>query len=147
MSNITYNTDFYGWIQETAKLLRQGRISEVDMEHIIEELEDMGRSERRGLESRLTVLLAHLLKWQYQPEHRSYSWRGTIAEQRLQIRKLIVKNPSLNPELKEAVLEAYEAAVMRAYTETGLVPKTFPTTFQHTGWTVEQILDDGFYPE
>jgi hypothetical protein len=78
----TYETDFYRWTQETAEKLRQGRLAEVDLEQIAEEIEEMGRSERHELRNRLAVLLAHLLKWQYQPDWRGNSWLFTIEEQR-----------------------------------------------------------------
>ncbi|BAW79954.1 hypothetical conserved protein [Candidatus Nitrosoglobus terrae] len=137
----TYKTDFYGWTQETAKLLRQGRFTEVDMGVIIEEIEDMGKNQLEQLENRLRliVLIAHLLKWQYRPDFRSNSWRGTIVEQRSRIRKLIKKNPSLKPEL--------EATILESYAETNLDLNRFLAAFEHTGWTVEQVLDKAFYPQ
>ncbi|BAW79693.1 hypothetical conserved protein [Candidatus Nitrosoglobus terrae] len=142
----TYETDFYGWTQETAELLKQGRFSEVDMEALIEEVEDMGTNKIGQLENRLIVLIAHLLKWQYQPEHRSNSWRATIEDQRIRIHRLIMKNPSLKPRFIESILEAYPIAVLRAVQETNLAKSTFPASFERTGWRIEQVLDEGFYP-
>jgi hypothetical protein len=84
---------------DKAKLLRQGRFTEIDVEHIAEELEDMGKSERQSLENRLIILVAHLLKWEHLPDHRSGSWEGSINEQRLRINRLLRNNPSLKPYL------------------------------------------------
>src|SRR5712692_8509170 len=90
-----YEEDFVVWSMHNAELLRAGRLQEADIEHIAEELEDMGKSQRRALESRLTVLLLHLLKWQFQPERRSSSWRATIVAQRIAIIKILREAPSL----------------------------------------------------
>lgn len=85
MAASSHDHDFYRWTQEQADILRRGQFSAIDVDHLIEELEAMGARERRELTNMLEVLLAHLLKWQYQPEHRSRSWRATIAEQRLSL--------------------------------------------------------------
>jgi hypothetical protein len=141
------NEDYYAWTQETIEKLRQGRIAEVSMEDLIEELEDMGRSERRALESRLTVLLMHLLKWQYQPDRRGRSWMATIDNQRLRVARLLRDNPSLTPQLPLIGTEAYESAVLDAVAETELDKSTFPPTFEQTGWTWEKVLDKDWLPE
>lgn len=141
------NKDFYGWTQETAEKLRQGKFSEVDMADLIEEIEDMGKSERRALESRLTVLLIHLLKWKHQPNYRSRSWQLTIKGQRVSIRRLIRSNPSLKAQRLEILAESYESAAIDAARETGLEENTFPATFEQTSWTWEQVLDMAFLPE
>lgn len=143
----TYKTDFYGWAFETAEKLRQGKFSEIDMEEVAEELEGMAKSERRELRSRLTVLLVHLLKWRYQPERRGNSWRLTIKEQRIKATQVIEENPSLQPELTETMTKAYLAAVPQVARETNLAEEIFPATFEHTGWTLAQVLDETFYPE
>src|SRR5690554_6436163 len=91
--------DYYAWTQETIEKLRQGKWNEVNMEDLIEELEDMGGSERNELENRLTVLLMHLLKWKYQPNYRGRSWQLTLKEQRLKIKIRLKKSPSLKPRL------------------------------------------------
>jgi hypothetical protein len=106
----TYEQDFYAWAIHNAELLRQGRLSEIDVEHIAEELECMGRSERRELMSRLAVLLAHLLKWVYQPHRRSRSWRAAIEGQREDLKVLLEESPSLKPELEQKLNEAYRRA-------------------------------------
>ncbi|BAW79956.1 hypothetical conserved protein [Candidatus Nitrosoglobus terrae] len=143
----THDTDYYAWTYETAAKLRQGKFNEVDMNQIAEELEEMGRSERHELENRLAVLLAHLLKWQYQPDRRGNSWRLTIDEQRVRIRRVLKQNPSLKPKLAESASEAYLIAIPQAARETHLAKNTFPPTFEQTNWMVEQVLDDEFYPE
>lgn len=138
--------DYYGWTQETIAKLRQGRLSEVNWEDLIEELESMGGSERRALESRLEVLLMHLLKWQYQPDRRGRSWRLTLKEQRIKVKRLLQDNPSLKPRFTELGVAAYESAIVAAARETDKDEETFPPTFEQTGWTWEQVLDSEFYP-
>ncbi|ADJ29170.1 protein of unknown function DUF29 [Nitrosococcus watsonii C-113] len=140
------NEDYYAWTQETIEKLRQGRLNEVNMEVLIEELEDMGRSERRGIESRLSVLLMHLLKWQYQPDRRGHRWRATVKEQRLRVKRLLRDNPSLQSQFATINTEAYESAVLKAVADTHKAETTFPSTFEQTGWTLEQVLDMDFYP-
>lgn len=140
------NEDYYGWTQETAEKLRQGRLNEVNIAVLIEEIEDMGKSERRELESQLTVLLMHLLKWQYQPERRGRSWTATIKNQRLKVSHALQDNPSLKPQLPTIGTRAYESAVLDAVSETNLDENSFPATFEKTGWSWEQVLDPEFYP-
>jgi hypothetical protein len=135
--------DFYGWTQETAELLKQGRFAEVDINALIEEVEDMGKSEWREFESRLSVLLTHLLKWQYQPTHRSKSWQITIEHQRDRVRRLIRKNPSLKPQIAEVTESAYSDALYEAAKQTNFERSDFP---KDCPWSWEQIMDDEFYP-
>ncbi len=144
---VSPNEDYYAWTQETIEKLRQGRVSEVNMEDLIEELEDMGRSERRAIESRLSVLLMHLLKWRYQPDRRGRSWHLTIKEQRYRVKRLLQDNPSLKPQFPAISEDAYGSAVMAAARETDLDEDTFPATFEQTGWSWEQVLDTEFYPD
>ncbi|BAP54299.1 hypothetical protein THII_0002 [Thioploca ingrica] len=139
--SIDYETDFYAWAQYNADLLRQRQFSELDIEHLVEELESMGKRDRRELTSRFKILLAHLLKWQYQPSYRCSSWRGSIAEQRLQINDLIKANPSLKSYLPEAIIFAYPEALELASDETGLPQSIFPTTCTYS---IEQLLDKNF---
>jgi hypothetical protein len=141
---MSHDTDFYSWTQEQAALLRQGRLNEADIEHLIEELEDMGRSEKRELESRLAVLLAHLLKWQYQSQRRGKSWEATVRAQRIQSRKHLKENPSLKHSVDSQLADAYELARLGAMQETRLPLKTFPT---ECPWSLKQVLDDEFWPE
>src|SRR6185312_8856563 len=123
-----YNQDFYKWTIHNAKLLREGKLSEVDVEHIAEEIESMGKSEKRELINRLAVLIAHLLKWKYQPGNRGNSWKYTIKEQRMRLNRLIKDSPSLKGEIEKNFSDAYEDAYYIALSETGLNENTFPST-------------------
>lgn len=121
MSTHAYDKDCYAWaIMNNAELLRQGRLGEIDSERIAEELEDMGASKERELESRLGILLAHLLKWVYQSERRGSFWRATIREQRVRVTRVLRKNPSLKSKLDEAFADAYVDSRLIAMRETGL---------------------------
>jgi len=121
-----YESDFYGWTQEQSELLRAGRFAEMDTEHLIEEIEAMGRSERQQLTRRLEILLTHLLQGRYQPDFRGRSWQLTILEQRRRIAKLLAANPSLQAELHACFLDAYDDARFGAMKETGLPLNVFP---------------------
>jgi len=144
IKTVDYNTDFYAWALYNAKLLRQGKFSDLDIEHIAEELETMGKNNKRELVSRFKILLAHLLKWQYQPDYRGRSWRSSIVEQRSEISDLVEENPSFKILFDESVANAYPKAVKFAIKETGLSTHTFP---QKCPYSLEQILDEDFYPE
>ncbi len=142
---MTYHEhDFYTWAKENATLLRAKRFEELDIDNIAEELEDMGSSRERELESRLGILLAHLLKWYYQPERRSVSWTATIMEQRRRIERLLRKNPGLKAYLEEAFWEAYGDARLIAMRETGLQQDIFP---ESPSFTLTQVLDVCYWPE
>jgi hypothetical protein len=143
-NTVDYEKDFYAWTVEQARLLRSGELSEIDVENIAEEIESMGRSERREIGNRLTVLLSHLLKWQLQPDMRSSSWSGTIREQRRQIAKLLRESPSLRPFVAEAVAEAYPDAREDALEETNLPEDRIPPDCP---FTLEQVLARGFLPD
>jgi len=139
-----YETDFYGWIQNQANAMRSGNFERLDLHNLIGEIEDMGESQQRALESRLEVLLAHLLKWQFQPRLQGPSWVFTIKEQRRRIAKLLKKNPSLSSTLTEVLADAYESAVPLACAETGLDESVFPT---QCPWTFEAVMDADFWPQ
>ena len=139
-----YNKDFYAWLMKNADLLRQHKFNEVDIEHVAEELESMGKSEKRELTNRLTVLLAHLLKWKFQPALRSRSWKNTILTQRIDILELLEDSPSLKYELEQRVVMAYEKAKLSAEDETGIDKNNFPETCP---FTFEQLLKKDFLPE
>src|SRR3984957_12867093 len=113
-----YDQDFYAWANQQAALLRGGRFSEADIAHIAEEIESMGKTEKRELVSRLKVLLIHLLKWQFQPTGQGTSWRLTTQEQRREVVEHLADNPSLKAKLKAAVDTAYATAVIAAARET-----------------------------
>lgn len=121
-----YEQDFHLWLTTTAEQLRSRQLDEVDFDNLIEEIEDMGSSQRRELQSRLIVLLMHLLKYQYQPSKRSGSWRGTIFEQRRQIALLFKNSPSLKPHYLEIFSECYSDAINEASAETNLPLSAFP---------------------
>jgi hypothetical protein len=139
-----YETDFYTWTQQQAAFLKSGRFSEIDLENLIEEVESMGRSEKRALESRLIVLLQHLLKWQYQPARRGRSWELTIKGQRMNFIKVLNENPGLKPSLDRCLIDAYQFAIIEASKETGLDEKTFPSVCP---WELKEITRADFYPE
>jgi len=141
---LLYENDFYGWVQHQAHTLRTRNLSALDFENLIEEIESMGRSEQRALESRLEILLMHLLKWQFQARLQGPSWRFTIKEQRRRIAKLLKKNPSLSSTLIEVLKDAYESALLLAAEETGLEESLFPNACP---WSFEQIMDESFWPQ
>jgi hypothetical protein len=140
----SYDGDVVAWANEQAQLLRAGRFSELDIEHIADEVEDVGKSERRQLFSRMSQLLAHLLKWRYQPERRGRSWLNTIRVQRRAISKHLADMPSLKPTFNDLEwLELMWAdAIVMAERETGIVecPETCV-------WTIDHVMDDSFLPE
>lgn len=139
-----YEQDFYAWAMHNAELMRQGHLSEIDVEHIAEELEGMGRSERRAFVNRMAILLTHLLKWTYQPTLRSNSWRYTIKEQRRKIGRLLKDSPSLKSELDESFSEAYADAVLAAAKETGMAEEAFPPVCP---FSFELAMNGDFLPE
>jgi hypothetical protein len=144
MSARLYDQDFYAWANEQAGLLRAGKLSEADLEHIAEEIESMGKTEKRELVSRLAVLLLHLLKWQFQPDRRGASWESTISVQRDDLADHLKDNPSLKAQLPEAVASGYRKAVLLAHGETNLPKATFPTTCP---WSFDQVMAEDFWPE
>ena len=139
-----YEHDFHAWAELQARLLRRGQIADADLEHIAEEIETLGASERRELESRLKVLLLHLLKWQYQPENRSSGWIGSIDEQRDQIDTLLRQSPSIKRLVPEYVNYAYPKARRSALHETGLSQDVFPA---QCPFSEQAILDPEFWPD
>jgi hypothetical protein len=142
MQTNLYATDFFAWTQQQAALIKAGKCSKLDLEHLLEEIEDMGKREKRTLESRLEVLLLHLLKWQYQPAYRGKSWHLTIKEQRIRLSEHLQDNPSLSGMLKSCMGKAYRLAVLGAERETGL--ESFPETCPYA---LEQVFDAEFYPD
>jgi hypothetical protein len=138
-----YDHDFFAWSQEQADLLRSGRLSDADIDHITEEIESMGRTEKRELVSRLSLLLMHLLKWNFQPEKRGASWEATIRVQRNRLVDHLDDNPSLKPLLPIALASADRDARLEASAETGLAVATFPDSCP---WSVEQTLEAEFWP-
>ena len=135
----TYEQDFYRWTQEQAELLKAGALSQLDVENLIEEIESMGKSQKRALISRMTVLLMHLLKWDYQPDRRSGSWKSTIITQRKEIKRLLKDNPGLKSIITEMLTETYLDAAEIASAETELPESTFPETCPYT---VEHLMGE-----
>jgi Domain of unknown function DUF29 len=144
MSNSLYDRDFYAWANQQAALLRAGRLAEADIENIAEEIESMGRSEKRELVNRLVILLQHLLKWQFHPGRRSPSWRLSIENTRLQLEDHLNDNPSLKSQLSGALRSAYRRAVNEAVAETGFVRTAFPADCPYD---FEQAMRPDFWPE
>jgi hypothetical protein len=143
MSASLHDEDFFGWTQQQAGLIRAGRAHELDLEHLLEEIDSMGASERSQLQSRLKVLLGHLLKWQYQPAFRGRSWAATIDEQRLSVADVLDDNPSLRRGLEDRVAKAYPRGVLLAVKETDIDRRAFPAACPYT---LDQIFDPSFYP-
>lgn len=139
-----YEKDFYAWTIHNADLIRHGKFSEVDIEHVAEEIESMGRSDKRELVNRLAILMAHLLKWRFQSERKGVSWEITIRNQRIEIIDLLEDSPSLKHELNQKVGRAYEKAILFAMEETKLGERTFP---KKCPFTLEQCLDFNFFPK
>jgi hypothetical protein len=139
-----YDEDFYAWSMEQARRLRAGEFSQLDIENIAEELESMGRSDKREIESRLIVLLAHLLKWQVQVGFRSRSWSATIREQRDRIDDLLSESPSLRSSIGSVRPALYARARRVAADETGLSESAFPADCP---FTADRILAEDFLPE
>jgi len=144
MSNSLYDQDFYAWTAEQAALLRAGRLDQADIENIAEEIESMGRSEKRELVNRLAVLLLHLLKWRFQPSHRGNSWRLTIKEQRYRLNAHLRDNPSLKAQLDDAIRDAYRLACVEAARETGLAESSFPADCP---FDFDQAIAEDFWPD
>ena len=139
-----YEEDFYAWTQDQATLLRDGDWAALYVANLIEEIETMGRSERRELANRLEQLLLHMLKWQYQPARQSRSWLASIRYQRIGIARLLTDNPSLRPMIPLLLENVYASAVLRAEIETNLASTTFPDVCPYT---IDQMLDIAWLPE
>lgn len=139
-----YETDFVQWIEATVTQLRSQNYEAVDWANLIEEIEDMSRRERKALKSNLIVVLLHLLKWQFQPEQQSGSWRSSIREHRRRLNEDLKDSPSLVPYLQDVFAECYTNAREQAADETGLSLTHFPEVCPYT---VEQALDANFLPE
>lgn len=144
--NTRYETDIIAWANEQAMLIRAGRFDQLDLTHIAEEIEDVGKSEQRELASRMAVLLAHILKWKFQPQKRSMSWTLTIKEQRRLLVRRIKKTPSLAPMLLESEWtdEIWVDAKSLAEKETGLDVSTFP---EFCIWSMADVLTEDWLPD
>ena len=125
-SQTLYQTDFDHWLQETANLLRSGDMEKLDCENLAEEIEDMAGSRKDALESNLIKVLQHLLKWKYQPQKRTNSWKASITEHSLRLNKAFKKSPSLKPYFEQVFAECYQDARLITSQETGLDIGVFP---------------------
>jgi hypothetical protein len=139
-----YDQDFYAWTQQQGALLRSGKVQDLDLANLAEEIESLGRSERKELRSFLEGLVLHLLQWRYQPTYQGRSWRDSIDENRACIPEVLQETPSLRPQLPVLLQECYPRARRKAARQTRLPSETFP---QACPWTLEQILDADFWPE
>ena len=138
-----YEQDLFAWTQQQVNLLTHQRWHELDVENLIDELEGMARRDRREMINRLIILIAHLLKWEFQPDHQSGSWRGSIQEQRLQLNGLLEDSPSLHQQFIESLEKAYPQAVKLASKETELPTTKFPN---ECPYELAQLLDEDFLP-
>lgn len=138
-----YEQDLYAWTKQQIDLLKMHRFNELDVTSLIEELDDVSGSTRRELVNRLGVLLAHLLKWHYQPQQRSASWRGTIKEQRRKLHRLVQENPSIKPLIAEKIQDAYGDALTLVEKDTGLDETHFPELCPFTSL---EALNNEYWP-
>ena len=139
-----YAQDYVAWVEQTVAQLRSQDYSHVDWDNLIEEVADMSRRERSRLESNLIVILLHLLKWQYQPHHRSGSWKSSIREHRRRVNRDLRDSPSLKPYLAEIFAECYADACAQAGDETGLASSVFPKTCPYR---IDQVLNAEYLPD
>jgi hypothetical protein len=140
-STADYEADFYAWTQDQAEKLRARRHNEIDWENLAEEIESVGRSDRRSIRSNLHVILLHLLKWQYQSENRKGGWAASISEHRDRMRRIIEDSPSLASVPGEAIEHEYAAARRRACMETGMPLDRFP---ERCPYSVSEVLDEAY---
>lgn len=138
-----YERDFYTWALRQAELVRARRLEELDLENVAEELESLGKEQAHKLQSAFRVLLLHLLKWRYQPQRRSRSWRGTIVRERTNVEEVLEGNPGLKPRTTELFAAAYRGARKEAAAETGLSLARFP---EASPFTLSEALDEAFWP-
>lgn len=139
-----YEQDFCLWVERALVLLREGNLRDLDLENLLEEIADMSNSQRQALESNLKIILIHLLKYKYQPDKRTNSWRYTIVEHRQRIRKAFKNSPSLKRHFLEEFADVYLDARQLAAIETGLPINTFPL---ESPFTSDRSLDEGYFPE
>jgi hypothetical protein len=133
-----YETDYVAWLDEQVRHLRAGRLAELDVENVAEELESLVKSERRELGNRLEVLIHHLLEWDHQPQQRANRWRAAVQEQRTRVRRLLQDSPSLKREVEPICRDVYPDAVRAAAIETRLSDTAFPPALPYS---LEQIFE------
>lgn len=139
-----YDQDYYLWIQQTIESLQQQKFNELDLANLIEEIEDMGKSEKKAITSNLRILLMHLLKYRYQPTKQTNSWLFTIREHRKRLQESFKTSPSLKRYYSEVFAESYQDARELAADETGLSINTFP---EISPFTPEDTLNPNYLPD
>jgi Domain of unknown function DUF29 len=139
-----YERDFCLWVDEQVRLLKEGRLEQLDVGNLINEIEDLGIHEKKAVQSNLVVVLNHLLKYQFQPRRRSRSWLSSIVEHRRRLRNDLATSPSLRPYAREQFEECYQDGRRQALIETGLAEEALPRT---PAYTLEQTLDPDFLPD
>jgi hypothetical protein len=144
MSNNLYDQDYYLWIEDVLKKIQEKKWNEMDWDNLWEEIDDMGKSQKQRLTSNLRILLMHLLKWEFQPEKRTNSWKYTIIEHRRRILEQLEYSPSLKNHLNLNFEITYQKARKDASLETNLALNTFPNQYPYT---VEQALDEDWFSE
>jgi hypothetical protein len=146
-SSDLYERDYYAWLRDQVRALRERRIEEVDWDNVAEEIEDLGKSERRGISSHLAKVVEHLLKLEYAhgifSEYNARAWRLSVRSARRQIRKLLNESPSLGPQLEEMLIDAYEDGRLEALRDRRLKEDILPKA---SPWTLAQVMDDTFLP-
>jgi hypothetical protein len=140
-----YERDYYTWALRQARALKEHRLEELDWENLADEVEGLAKTERRELRSRLGVLLEHLIKWQFEPQRRTRSWRATVAVQRVEIRQHLDENPGLRPSIPDVLADAYEAG--RTKISIRFLRSSDPQPPRSCPWTFEQVMDEQFWPE
>lgn len=143
MDNL-YEADFFQWTQETSDRLRRGEFTQIDIQALVEEVEDLGNWQKAAVQTRLAALIGHLLKWDRQTGKRSSRWQAAIKLQRIRIERLVNQSPSLRPFLAETLPEAYSDAVLLAVKDTGFDKQVFPKACPYT---VEEILSAKDVPD
>jgi hypothetical protein len=139
-----YESDFCLWVEEQARLLRKGRLDQLDIANLVEEIEDLGIGEKKAVQNNLVVVLKHLLKYRFQPRRRSRSWLSSMAGHRRRLRNDLATSPSLRPYACERFEQCYQDGRRQALIDTGLEPDAMPTA---SPWSLEQTLDPDFLPD
>lgn len=143
-----YELDFYAWLNRQAQALRSHDSEFLDWDHLAEEIEAMGASQKRELTSHLKTLLTHLLKWNWEPDKRSLSWKNSVENARDELSDLFEQSPSLRSKVGEVLPKAYKRAMREAANEMGYDEYQRQMLFpQLSPWTFEQLMDEGFWPD
>ena len=137
IQELLYEQDYYQWLTQTTKLLKEKKFTQLDLENLIEEIESLGKSEKRAIKSNLIVVILHLLKWQYQPQKRSNSWKSSIREHRRRIQELLTDSPSLNNYLETEYPDIYQDAIATMSFDFDIPEDNFVE--------VEQIMESNYF--